>query len=216
MEIVGWTHYTDRFKEAENTQEEINALIKELKDNGYVICGDEHDNEDSCSPVLSNGHIMHFSWRGWGYIMAQAKGLTGDYDYSLYYMKEVSPESSKLPKKYIDYSKIQCDIIHDIYLSEHDEEMMRQVKEIEYDSIFNYILPFNNYYKGEKVRFHFRNGEVQEIALGDSGRECMINFLCDYELRNSQYRDIDKKVALKILDDTLDKEEYVFVLELAI
>lgn len=59
------------------------AVRKEIIAHGYCFGGDAH--EDYC-PVLSDGTLVSLSWRGWGGLMARARGENGDYDYMHYYM----------------------------------------------------------------------------------------------------------------------------------
>lgn len=100
MKIIGWTDYDNCFPIAENTDEEIEALIKEIREKGFKFGGDAHENHSCCAPVLSNGKIMHFSWREWGGIMARAWNLQtkeGKYNYILWYMDEYGPEKQVYP-----------------------------------------------------------------------------------------------------------------------
>ena len=91
IKFVGWFSYKDVdeifttlaeipnlknnpiFHEAPFDDAHKDAIIKELVENGYIICGDTHQAENhSCIPVFEDGYIF-LSMRAWGALMAEAK-----------------------------------------------------------------------------------------------------------------------------------------------
>lgn len=105
--VIGWTYDTDRDYpyHAHLTPCVERAVIAELREKGYVFGGDAH--EDHC-PVLNDGTLVSYSWRGWGAVMAKARGEAhGDYDYMKYYMNALIPEDKiKLPPHEVDEKQI--------------------------------------------------------------------------------------------------------------
>ena len=117
--VVGWTSYDD-----ESTPDstgsigfaERNAIIDDIKANGYLFSGYDHQEMWDCAPVLNDGKKRCFSQRGWGGVMAEAHGYFGAYDYSLFTFG-VNESHVKRPKNYF----ISDDFTPEESLSEHFE-----------------------------------------------------------------------------------------------
>lgn len=79
--VVGWTHFENEEIGAVDARSfaENNAIIDEIRRNGYRISGWDHQETDDCAPVLNDGLARHYSQRGWGALMAEAYGRSGDY-----------------------------------------------------------------------------------------------------------------------------------------
>lgn len=99
-EVIGWTYCGDQ----EYPQHECNtasveaAIAREIREHDYCFGGDRH--EDYC-PVLNDGTYVSFSWRGWGGVMARARGASSDdrMAYALYYMDTlIEPKALKYPE----------------------------------------------------------------------------------------------------------------------
>ena len=85
--VVGWTDWeSDRVPESEGTIgfAERNAIIDDIVKHGYSFSGYDHQELDCCAPVLNDGRKRCYSQRGWGGVMAEARGMTGDYDYAAF------------------------------------------------------------------------------------------------------------------------------------
>ena len=101
--VVGWTEYDG--DDVPDTRGRIGyaeccAVIDDIKANGYLFSGWDHQESLRCVPVLNDGKKRCFSQRGWGGIMAEAYGYTGAYDYSLFTFDEsIDPEKVKKPSK---------------------------------------------------------------------------------------------------------------------
>lgn len=102
MKVICWIDYDNySYGTAEGTEEEINAVAEDIRENGYKFGGNDHEDHANCCPVLSNGKALRMSWRGWGYVMAVAYDLktdVGKYNYILWYMGEYGPEKRVYPK----------------------------------------------------------------------------------------------------------------------
>ena len=100
VRVTGWIDYetVERFAQAEQIiqspiyqeapydQAHKDAIIKELIDKGYVICGDTH--QISCIPWFEDGYIL-LSMRAWGELMAEVVNIvrhTNKYTYMDFYM----------------------------------------------------------------------------------------------------------------------------------
>lgn len=99
--VVGWTSYDDASVEDSSGRigfAEQNAIIDDIKANGYLFSGYDHQELWDCAPVLNDGKRRCFTQRGWGGVMAKAHGYFGDYDYSLFAFG-INEEYAKYPKQ---------------------------------------------------------------------------------------------------------------------
>jgi ASC-1-like (ASCH) protein len=77
-------------------------IIEDIRKNGYLFGGDRQ--EEYC-PVLNDGTMVTFSWRGWGAVMAEAwnQDTTNPHYYMFAYMNEqIDPEKRKYPKLFVN------------------------------------------------------------------------------------------------------------------
>ena len=99
-EVVGWTAWNDakypefEYVSDEDSQEAWDAVIKNVRDNGYSFGGDAHQNRKDCTPVLNNGKSFRCSMREWGALMAEAWEVPDEdgYAYMLWYMDDYNEE----------------------------------------------------------------------------------------------------------------------------
>ena len=86
--------------EAEYDENYEDAIIKELVDNRYIICGDTH--QYMYIPIFDNNTYIILSMRKWGEIMAEVmnliKGLD-KYTYKDFYLVSLCKKEEKLPIK---------------------------------------------------------------------------------------------------------------------
>lgn len=174
VKVINWIDYDNyNFDTADATEEEINAVVLDIKTNGYKFGGDDHENHSCCCPLLSNGKALRMSWRGWGHIMALAYDLKtedGKPNYILWYMGEYGPEkrmfpkSSGLNKEDIPFGK---EFIYE--LSEKESKVLKN------DSFNKLVLP-KGYFEQvnlkafDRVIFKFNNeivlkGFVNEVKF---------------------------------------------------
>ena len=115
MKVVKWIHpneldeqkevyycgfgrsYINKYIEADYDENYEDAIIKELVDNQYIICGDTH--QYMCLPVFENDEYVMLSMRKWGEVMAKAmnliKGLD-KYTYKDFYLASLCKKEEKL------------------------------------------------------------------------------------------------------------------------
>ena len=89
--VIGWTNYDDESvpdKAGCLGFAERNAIIDDIRKNGYLFSGWDHQEMWDCTPILNDGKKRCYSQRSWGGIMAEAYGDMGDYDYALYTFSE--------------------------------------------------------------------------------------------------------------------------------
>lgn len=86
LRVVGWTDYSNTrdIPEGEKTWSARNAIIDDIKKNGYLFSGECHQEGSNCAPILNDGKLYRYSQRGWGDIMAEAHGDCESMSYSLY------------------------------------------------------------------------------------------------------------------------------------
>lgn len=88
------------YREIDNFDDDIeDALIKELIEKKYVICGDTH--QYMCLPVFDGNECLELSMRKWGEIMAKAYNLKSkrSYTYKDFYLKVLCPINEELPNE---------------------------------------------------------------------------------------------------------------------
>ena len=99
--VVGWTHYEDdSVEETECSEAALQAIIAEIQKKGYNFTGWHHQESSYCAPVLNDGKKRLFSQRGFGGVMAMAKGdfsPMGYAGYAFYYFDEEQDASMKMP-----------------------------------------------------------------------------------------------------------------------
>ncbi len=99
VRVVGWTHYGDsRFESDGITYAEMEAIVDDIKENGYMFTGMHHQGCKYCVPVLNDGKKRTFSERGFGKIMARGHDVfrSGGYvDYAFNW--GYSDEELKMP-----------------------------------------------------------------------------------------------------------------------
>jgi len=130
LKIIGWTNYDSCFPSIEVAQDEVNDLILtvagEIKNNGYMLSGDDHQNSDTGVPVFENGTCFRASMRAWGFIMAVAfPEINGnETQYMDFYMS--TPLERKLPvSNNIDVTPASFDNFNAL-ISPQDSEMLSQ------------------------------------------------------------------------------------------
>lgn len=105
-----------------NEYEEIRqAVINELRENGYHFSGNEHQYADHCVPVIDDKYALQASFREWGAIMEDAYP---DEDYS-----DFHKGCGYCKWAFISYDKFGKDIklpdqsrgVHDYDLEEDEE-----------------------------------------------------------------------------------------------
>lgn len=82
LRVIGWTDYDEERAEGDNGWAARNAIIDDIRQNGYEFSGWAHQEGANCAPVLNDGRIYRFSQRGWGDLMAEAHGFFGPMDYA--------------------------------------------------------------------------------------------------------------------------------------
>ena len=99
--MYGLSCYENKYKEIEDYDENYeDAIIKELVDNQYIICGDTY--QYMCLPVFENDEYVMISMRKWGEIMAKAMNLIeglDKYTYIDFYLASLCKKEEKLPIK---------------------------------------------------------------------------------------------------------------------
>jgi len=109
--VIGWTDYSDRrFKDYDQSREAYNALIEDIRKNGYKFGGDAHEDY---VPVFNDGTAARFSWRGWGGVMADAwqPDNHDPYKYSLYYMNmNIEPAEIKYPQEGVNFELLEAPV----------------------------------------------------------------------------------------------------------
>lgn len=115
FEVIGWTNYEDEKYPAHCGDYDAvdRAVAEAIRTGGFRFGGDTHQSDDACTPVLSDGTRAQFSFREWGYIMAEALSLYDENgpDYMAWYMDIertlLDGEELVLPPAGVDESRIR-------------------------------------------------------------------------------------------------------------
>ena len=85
MKLTGWTDWSneDYIDAADDTDSETykaieKAVIEGIRENGVQFTGGYHQTGDFGCPVVDEKYILRCSFRGWGYIMAEALKLPNE------------------------------------------------------------------------------------------------------------------------------------------
>ena len=118
MKVVKWIHpnkldeqkevyycglghsYINKYTKVDYNDFYEDAIIKELVDNQYIICGDTY--QYMCLPVFKNDVYVMISMRKWGEIIAKAMNLiegSDKYTYKDFYLVSLCKKEEKLPIK---------------------------------------------------------------------------------------------------------------------
>lgn len=98
LRVVGWTDYDyHEFKEGAVTWAARMALVDDIKKNGYLFSGWDHQECGCCAPVFNDGKMRRFSQRGFGDVMAEAHGETGHMAYAQYAFR-LNPKACNYPQ----------------------------------------------------------------------------------------------------------------------
>ncbi len=101
LKVLGWDSYDSHDYPAGEYSEEVRSIVlMDVKRNGYLFTGLDHQESINCAPVLTDGKIYRFSQRGWGALMATAHGST---DYSLYACGTLNSDAREEPALTMDY-----------------------------------------------------------------------------------------------------------------
>lgn len=83
--VVGWVYYDDpSFEDEDCNESALQAIIEDIRKNGYLFTGYDHQETFDCAPVLNDGKRRCFSQRGFGGVMAKAHGDYSRMGYSRY------------------------------------------------------------------------------------------------------------------------------------
>ncbi len=95
LKVLGWASYSDHSYPAGEYSEEVRSVVLlDVKRNGYLFTGLDHQEGIGCAPVLNDGKIYRFSQRGWGELMATAHSSC---DYALYACGNLKSEAKIEP-----------------------------------------------------------------------------------------------------------------------
>lgn len=86
LRVVAWGDYDDDLPCGDNGWAARNAIIDDIRKNGYDFTGWNHQESWNCTPILNDGKKYCYSQRGWGDLMAEAHGCMGAMDYVGYMM----------------------------------------------------------------------------------------------------------------------------------
>lgn len=130
--VIGWVSYDDdEFEESEQTYAKINAIIDNIKENGYLFTGWHHQEYLDCTPLLNDGTKVTFSQRGFGGVMAEAHGYYDPSDYSLFTF------DFSIKKSHLVFPKGTCDLSQIVDAKTLNETFTLELSEKQYNDVIN-------------------------------------------------------------------------------
>lgn len=133
LKVIGWTFYDDdKYPDGEVDEASYQAILDDIKRNGYVFTGWHHQEIDKCAPVLNDGCIRRFTQRAWGRIMADALDKKEPYAYSFFafYTPFDGDMKIKIPEQGVNEEEIvpEEDVFEE-YIIEADEKLLGEALE---------------------------------------------------------------------------------------
>ncbi len=212
IKVVGWTDYdSHEFNEGENTWAVRKALIDEIKNNGYLFSGYDHQERSNCAPVFNDGKMRRFSQRGFGGIMAEAHGNNNPTGYAMY-MFGLEPSGCTFPQNEVFKGDFQFEKnLNETFILEVNENYLKNALNIEHITIGNISytektikiedLPELKYIdKGDTLIFN-SNGKSSAFSILDVTRDhglspkerIKYNTIMNYSNNKSEYESARKK-----------------------
>lgn len=160
FEVIGWTNYDDEtYPEHQGDFGAVEFAVAEaIRRGGYRFGGDTHQGAETGTPVLNDGTRACFSFREWGYLMAEALSLEG-------------PDGPAYMEWYMDLEKeLSGDV--ELVLPPDGVEKSRIKKRAALAETFSVpVLPeeFEAAAAGKKTAAFFpKAGEFDRICRGDA------------------------------------------------
>lgn len=133
LRVVGWTDYDyHEFKEGDVTWAARMALVDDIKKNGYLFSGWDHQECSNCAPVYNDGKMRRFSQRGFGDVMAEAHGETGYMAYAQYAFR-LNPEACVYPQHEVYRWNVPVEKdLAETFVLQVDEDFFNSVPAVEH------------------------------------------------------------------------------------
>lgn len=158
--VIGWTHYEDEaYPEHRGDFGAVeHAVAEAIRAGGYRFGGDTHQGAETGTPVLNDGTRACFSFREWGYLMAEALSLQG-------------PDGPAYMEWYMDLEKVLSGDV-ELVLPPNGVEKSRIEKRAALAETFSVPLlseEFEAVAAGKKTAAFFpKAGEFDRICRGDA------------------------------------------------
>lgn len=211
--VVGWTYYENYLVEDEDSSDAVvYAIIDEIKKNGYLFSGYDHQERLYCVPVMNDGKKRTFSQRTFGNIMAIAHGYTGRYDYSLFSFG-INEEACVMPNDgfYEESFVPEKDINEEFVLNYSDisfveEDGKRKIKIPDFESLRYLDKGDTLIIKKDGVEYKFVAGFVirekdiskKELRELESDLYILDQDSEEYKLAEEKYNSLEKVIMVEI------------------
>lgn len=169
LRVVGWVYYDEELEQGKGGWASRNAIIDDIRKNGYMFSGWAHQEGYGCAPVLNDGKIYCYSQRGWGGIMAEAHGYTGRMDYAKFAFM-MDPDAEKRPKDDFDADSFiperNLNEKFELKVSAEALEAVRGAGKIKLDD-----MPYLRYIDEGDTLVLTSDKDTQEFKVADVDRE---------------------------------------------
>ena len=182
--VVGWADYSDPdIEEGDVSESALQAIVEDIRKNGYCFSGWDHQESFGCAPVLNDGKRRTFSQRGFGAVMAMAHGDLSRMGYAGYAFDFAESDEKSLPprERAFDPEKFtpETDLCEVITVKVSDE----YIKEAE---------------TARKVRLADSEG-IKLVDIGDTLKLVADNTERTFLIKGvERCRDLDEETELKI------------------
>lgn len=211
--VVGWTYYENYLVEDEESSDAVvYAIIDEIKKNGYLFSGYDHQERLYCVPVMNDGKKRTFSQRTFGNIMAIAHGYTGRYDYSLFSFG-IKEEACVIPDDGFDEESFvpEKDMNEEFVLNYSDisfveEDGKKKIKILDFESLRYLDKGDTLIIKKDGVEYKFVAGFVirekdiskKELEELESDLYILDRNSEEYKLAEEKYNSLEKVIVVEI------------------
>lgn len=143
--VVGWTYALDeKVDYAIETMAAENAIIDDIRKNGYLFTGMDHQGCQNCTPVLNDGKKRIFTDREFGAIMSRAHGGGSYIDYAFGFYDELDGGNVPDDSKHFDSENFVPEDISESFAFELTDEQFEGAEKdgvvyVDYDEKLRYI-----------------------------------------------------------------------------
>lgn len=96
LRVVAWKDYDAELPCGDSGWAARNAIIEDIRANGYYFLGYHHVEYPHCTPVLNDGKKYCFSQQGWADLMTEADRFGGETDYADYFIPDEIDEQAMI------------------------------------------------------------------------------------------------------------------------
>lgn len=198
--VIGWTYAFDEEVEyAPDTVAAENAIIDDIRENGYLFTGMDHQGCQNCTPVLNDGKKRIFSDREFGCLMAEAHGEGSYVDYAFGFYDELDGGNTPPDSKHFDKNNFVLEDISETFIFDVTKEqfdLAKSNKELKIDD-----SPSLRYIEaGDRVLICFDGqSECYDITNVEKGKDLPAEIVSKAYRGDKEARELLNRAKIVIL-----------------